>query len=58
VPVFVLTDQYFLDSFYNVEEMQPVNVERYIVKTDKTTGDTKSQKMVYHPEAYRDTVQA
>ncbi|HOK88132.1 MAG TPA: 2-oxoacid:acceptor oxidoreductase subunit alpha [Fervidobacterium sp.] len=35
VPVFVLTDQYFLDSFYNVEEMPQVNVERYIVKTDE-----------------------
>lgn len=35
VPVFVLTDEYFLDSFYNVEDMPEVKVERYIVKTDE-----------------------
>ncbi|MFN4224290.1 MAG: 2-oxoacid:acceptor oxidoreductase subunit alpha [Fervidobacterium nodosum] len=35
VPVFVLTDEYFLDSFYNVQDMPEVKVERYIVKTDE-----------------------
>lgn len=35
IPVFILTDQYFLDSFYNVDEMPKVQVERYIVKTDE-----------------------
>ncbi|QIV77787.1 2-oxoacid:acceptor oxidoreductase subunit alpha [Fervidobacterium pennivorans subsp. carthaginiensis] len=35
IPVFVLTDQYFLDSFYNVDEMPEVKIERYIVKTDE-----------------------
>lgn len=35
IPVFVLTDQYFLDSFYNVDEMPQVQIERYIVKTDE-----------------------
>ncbi|MGB9614073.1 MAG: 2-oxoacid:acceptor oxidoreductase subunit alpha [Fervidobacterium sp.] len=35
IPVFVLTDQYFLDSFHNVDEMPKVNAERYIVKTDE-----------------------
>jgi 2-oxoglutarate ferredoxin oxidoreductase subunit alpha len=35
VPVFVLTDQYFLDSFYNVDEMPKVEIERYIIKTDE-----------------------
>ncbi|MFN6991994.1 MAG: 2-oxoacid:acceptor oxidoreductase subunit alpha, partial [Fervidobacterium sp.] len=33
VPVFVLTDQYFLDSFYNIGKMPEVKVERYVVKT-------------------------
>lgn len=36
VPVFVLTDQYLLDSFYNVDEMPDVTVERYVVKTDES----------------------
>ncbi|ODN31024.1 2-oxoacid:acceptor oxidoreductase subunit alpha [Fervidobacterium thailandense] len=35
IPVFVLTDQYFLDSFYNVETMPDVKIERSIVKTDE-----------------------
>ena len=35
IPVFVLTDQYFLDSFYNVDEMPEVKMERYIIKTDE-----------------------
>lgn len=35
IPVFVLTDQYFLDSFYNVETMPEVKIERYVVKTDE-----------------------
>ncbi len=35
IPVFVLTDEYFLDSFYNVQDMPEVKVERYIVKTDE-----------------------
>ncbi|MDK2885798.1 MAG: 2-oxoglutarate/2-oxoacid ferredoxin oxidoreductase subunit alpha [Thermosipho sp. (in: thermotogales)] len=35
VPVFVLTDQYLLDSFYNVEYLPQIQVERYIIKTTK-----------------------
>ncbi|MGQ9856192.1 MAG: 2-oxoacid:acceptor oxidoreductase subunit alpha [Fervidobacterium sp.] len=35
VPVFILTDEYFLDSFYNVEEMPEVKIERYVVKSDE-----------------------
>ncbi|WP_448377024.1 2-oxoacid:acceptor oxidoreductase subunit alpha [Fervidobacterium sp.] len=35
IPVFILTDEYFLDSFYNVEDMPEMNVERYVVKTDE-----------------------
>ena len=35
IPVFILTDEYFLDSFYSVDEMPVVNIERYIVKTDE-----------------------
>ncbi|WP_448524323.1 2-oxoacid:acceptor oxidoreductase subunit alpha [Pseudothermotoga sp.] len=34
IPVFVLTDQYLLDSYYLVDDLPDVNVERYIVKTD------------------------
>ncbi|WP_041075484.1 2-oxoacid:acceptor oxidoreductase subunit alpha [Thermotoga caldifontis] len=34
IPVFVLTDQYLLDSYYLVGELKSVPVERYIVKTD------------------------
>jgi len=35
IPVFILTDEYFLDSFYNVEDMPEMKVERYVVKTDE-----------------------
>jgi 2-oxoglutarate ferredoxin oxidoreductase subunit alpha len=35
VPVFILTDQYFLDSSYNVENIDPapLKAERHIIKT-------------------------
>jgi 2-oxoglutarate ferredoxin oxidoreductase subunit alpha len=35
VPVFVLTDQYFVDSYYNIPafDLSNVKVEKYIVKT-------------------------
>ncbi|RDI91117.1 2-oxoacid ferredoxin oxidoreductase, subunit alpha [Thermosipho africanus Ob7] len=35
VPVFVLTDQYLLDSIYNVEKFPNVELTRHIVKTDE-----------------------
>jgi 2-oxoglutarate ferredoxin oxidoreductase subunit alpha len=37
VPVFVLTDQYFVDSYYNTAafELSKIKNERYIVKTKK-----------------------
>ncbi len=35
IPVFVLTDQYLLDSFYNVSEFKETKVEDYVVKTSK-----------------------
>jgi 2-oxoglutarate ferredoxin oxidoreductase subunit alpha len=37
VPVFILTDQYFIDSYYNIPALDAANqhVERHIVKTDK-----------------------
>lgn len=34
IPVFVLTDQYLLDSYYLVDDLPQVPVERYVVKTD------------------------
>jgi len=37
VPVFVLTDQYYIDSYYNTEsfDLSKANVEKYVVRTDK-----------------------
>ncbi len=37
VPVFILTDQYLMDSYYNVPglNLAKVKVERHVVKTDK-----------------------
>jgi 2-oxoglutarate ferredoxin oxidoreductase subunit alpha len=37
IPVFVLTDQYFIDSYYNIPELDPskLKIEKHIVKTDK-----------------------
>jgi 2-oxoglutarate ferredoxin oxidoreductase subunit alpha len=37
VPVIILTDQYFLDSYYNISEIDISNIriERYIIKTAK-----------------------
>ncbi|MFH1721789.1 MAG: 2-oxoacid:acceptor oxidoreductase subunit alpha [Candidatus Altiarchaeota archaeon] len=37
IPVFVLTDQYFIDSFYNIKNLDPkkTKVERHITKTGK-----------------------
>lgn len=36
IPVFILTDQYYLDSSYNIEEIQfsGLQTEKHIVKTD------------------------
>lgn len=34
VPVFVLTDQYLLDSYYLVDDLPKMDIERYIVRTD------------------------
>ena len=37
VPVFILTDQYFIDSYYNIPriDVSGCEIERYIVPTDK-----------------------
>ncbi len=37
IPVFLLTDQYLLDSYYNISSLERsgLKIERYIVKTDK-----------------------
>jgi 2-oxoglutarate ferredoxin oxidoreductase subunit alpha len=34
IPVFVLTDQYLLDSYYLVDDLPKMDIERYIVKTN------------------------
>ncbi|MFZ2147723.1 MAG: 2-oxoacid:acceptor oxidoreductase subunit alpha [Sedimentisphaerales bacterium] len=36
VPVFILTDQYFIDSYYNIAclDLSDINTEKHIVKTD------------------------
>ncbi|MBC7123071.1 2-oxoacid:acceptor oxidoreductase subunit alpha [Pseudothermotoga hypogea] len=34
IPVFVLTDQYLLDSYYLVDDLPKMDIERHIVKTD------------------------
>jgi 2-oxoglutarate ferredoxin oxidoreductase subunit alpha len=37
IPVFILTDQYLVDSYYNIPslEMSHIQIERHIVKTDQ-----------------------
>ena len=37
VPVFILTDQYFIDSYYNIPriDLSTFEIERYIITTDK-----------------------
>lgn len=37
IPVFVLTDQYFVDTYYNIPspDLSGLKVERYVVKTQK-----------------------
>ncbi len=37
VPVFILTDQYLLDSYYNIPalDLSSMKIEQYVVKTDK-----------------------
>jgi 2-oxoglutarate ferredoxin oxidoreductase subunit alpha len=35
IPVFLLTDQYLLDSFYNIDEFPEIEIERYVVKTSE-----------------------
>lgn len=36
VPVFILTDQYFVDSYYNTDslDLSDINIEKHITKTD------------------------
>lgn len=38
IPVFILTDQYLIDSFYNLPtfDLKNIRVEKYIVKTEKS----------------------
>ncbi|MEN3008378.1 2-oxoacid:acceptor oxidoreductase subunit alpha [Pseudothermotoga sp.] len=35
IPVFILTDQYLLDSYYLVDQLPEVSIERHIVKTNQ-----------------------
>jgi 2-oxoglutarate ferredoxin oxidoreductase subunit alpha len=37
IPVFILTDQYFMDTFYNCPpfELEGVNIQKHIVRTNK-----------------------
>ena len=44
VPVFVLTDQYFLDSYYNIPslDLSDIKIEKHIVET---TGDYKRYEL-------------
>jgi 2-oxoglutarate ferredoxin oxidoreductase subunit alpha len=37
IPVFVLTDQYFVDSYYNTAcpDLSDINIEKHIIKTDE-----------------------
>ena len=36
IPVFILTDQYFVDSYYNTAcpDLSDINIEKHIIKTD------------------------
>ncbi|MBW7991270.1 MAG: 2-oxoacid:acceptor oxidoreductase subunit alpha [Planctomycetes bacterium] len=36
IPVFILTDQYFVDSYYNTAcpDLSDINIKKYIIKTD------------------------
>ena len=36
VPVFILTDQYFIDSYYNTAclDLSDINIEKHVIKTD------------------------
>jgi len=36
IPVFILTDQYFVDSYYNTvrPDLSDINIEKHIIKTD------------------------
>jgi len=37
IPVFILTDQYFVDSYYNTAspDLSDINIEKHIIKTDE-----------------------
>ena len=36
IPVFIMTDQYFIDSYYNIPKLDisKINIEQYIIETD------------------------
>ncbi len=44
VPVFILTDQYFVDSYYNTDcpDLSDINIDKHIIKTD---ADYKRYKL-------------
>ncbi len=44
VPVFILTDQYFVDSYYNTDfpDLSDINIEKHIIKTE---ADYKRYKL-------------
>ncbi len=44
IPVFILTDQYFVDSYYNTvcPDLSDINIEKHIIKTD---ADYKRYKL-------------
>jgi len=45
IPVFILTDQYFVDSYYNTAcpDLSDINIEKHIIKTD---ADYKRYKLM------------
>ena len=56
-PVFILSDQYFADVFYNQPKFRSGSeVEEHIIKTDSDYEDMKLQKMEYLPGEYQDLV--
>jgi hypothetical protein len=54
VPVFLLTDQHFLDSSYNIEKRDLVlpGEERHLVRTARITRATGSPLTAYRRAAF------
>jgi len=56
IPVFILSDQYFAECFYNIPslDLSDVKIENHIVKQMKIIKDIISLLMVFPHEEYRD----